>query len=256
MNDNPYQSPESTGKLPNSNAAVIGRYGLTFLGVLIALGLLVALLLPAMRPSRESVRRAQCTNNLKQIALGLLKCEEQYGVLPPAHTVDADGRPLHSWRTLILPFIDQPRLYDYIDLTKPWDDPANKVASETVLASYMCPTTFGTSGHTTYLAVLTSGGCFQATEGRKLSDITDPHDSTIMLIEVDAEHSVPWMCPADADLDLVLGLTKSESLAHNGRYNVATVNGRVFSVETSVDANKLRAMISIAGGDDAELDGD
>jgi len=256
MNDNPYQSPESTGKLPNSNAAVIGRYGLTFLGVLIALGLLVALLLPAMRPSRESVRRAQCTNNLKQIALGLLKCEEQYGVLPPAYTVDADGRPLHSWRTLILPFIDQPRLYDYIDLTKPWDDPANKVASETVLTSYMCPTSFGTSGHTTYLAVVTSDGCLRPTEGRKLSDITDPHDSTIMVIEVDTEHSVPWMSPTDADEELILSLASSESLIHDGRIAVATVTGRAVSLSTPTDAEELRAMISIAGGDDAELDGD
>ena len=45
-----------------------------------------------------------CVNNLKQIALALHNYEEVYKVLPPAYTVDAQGRPLHSWRTLILPY--------------------------------------------------------------------------------------------------------------------------------------------------------
>ena len=73
----------------------------------------------------------QCANNLKQIALALRNYESVYHALPPAYTVDAEGKPLHSWRTLILPYLEQQALYDKIDLSKPWDDPANKEAYET-----------------------------------------------------------------------------------------------------------------------------
>src|SRR5437016_2000216 len=88
--------------------------------------LLIALLIPATRSSaRPAARRAQCVNNLKQIAQALLNYEQAYGALPPAYTVDAKGRPLHSWRTLILPYLEQEPLYRTIDLSKPWNDPAN-----------------------------------------------------------------------------------------------------------------------------------
>ena len=61
----------------------------------------------AYRTPREAVRCAQCVDNLKQIALALNNYEQEYNALPPAYTVDADGRPLHSWRTLILPYLEE-----------------------------------------------------------------------------------------------------------------------------------------------------
>ena len=103
------------------------------------LALLIALLLPASRGSREAARRMQCSNHLKQIALALQNYADTYGCLPPAHTVDAEGKPLHSWRTLILPFMEQKELYDQIDLSKPWDDPANEKAMKTKISYYVCP---------------------------------------------------------------------------------------------------------------------
>ena len=84
---------------------------------------LIALMLPAMRSAREPARRTQCRYNLKQIGLALHEYEQAFGVLPPAYTVDAEGKRLQSWRVLILPYLDQAALYKLIDLTKPWDDP-------------------------------------------------------------------------------------------------------------------------------------
>ncbi len=102
-----------------------GFWPIKSLAVLAILALLIAFLLPATRSSRGAARRAQCTNNLKQIALALHNYEQAYKSFPPAYTVDANGRPLHSWRTLILPFLEQESLYRAIDLSKPWNDPAN-----------------------------------------------------------------------------------------------------------------------------------
>ena len=81
-----------------------------FLGVLGIIALVIALLLPLARNGAgPAARRAQCTNNLKQIALALHNYEQAYKALPPAYTVDAEGRPLHSWRTLILPYLEEER---------------------------------------------------------------------------------------------------------------------------------------------------
>ncbi len=106
---------------------------------------LVALMLPAVRRcAGEAARRSQCKNNLKQIALALHNYEAHYHALPPAYTVDGDGKPLHSWRTLILPYVDQQSLYSRIDLSKPWDDPANAEAlTANVANSLHCPSTPG-----------------------------------------------------------------------------------------------------------------
>ena len=49
----------------------------------------------------------------------------EYGVLPPAYVADASGRPMHSWRVLILPFLDQQSLYNQYDFREPWDGPHN-----------------------------------------------------------------------------------------------------------------------------------
>ena len=62
-----------------------------------------------------------------------------YKALPPAYTVDADGRPLHSWRTLILPYLEQEPLYQTIDLSKPWNDPANAKARRNRSSRFSLP---------------------------------------------------------------------------------------------------------------------
>src|SRR4030095_16557971 len=99
--------------------------------------------------------------------------ESNYHCLPPAYTVDAAGKPLHSWRTLILPYIENKKLYDQIDLSKPWDDPANRAAYETNLPFYRCPSGDAARRQTTYLAVVAPGGCFQGSQPRTLAEITD-----------------------------------------------------------------------------------
>ncbi len=77
-----------------------------------------------------------------------------YNSFPPAYTVDESGQRLHSWRTLILPFLEQDALYDSIDLSKPWDDPANRMAANTVIPAYACPSSASDPGMTNYVAVV------------------------------------------------------------------------------------------------------
>src|SRR5690606_10081573 len=121
---------------------------------LVAMGIVAFLLLPQVRSARGPAERSLCTSNMKQIVFGLLRYEEEHGTLPPAYTVDDEGNRLHSWRTLILPYLDEQELYDQIDLTRPWDDPVNATARETLVDVYICPASPGEEELTTYLAVI------------------------------------------------------------------------------------------------------
>ena len=220
------------------------------LAVVVIMGLLIALMLPAVRTAGPAARRTQCMNNLKNIGLALHNYADVYGGLPPAYTVDADGRPLHSWRTLILPFIDQAPLYGTIDLTKPWDDPANAQAHEAVVEAYSCPSTEAPRTHTTYLAIVAPGSCFRPTETRPLSEITKDHGETLMVVEVDPAQAIHWMSPVDADEKLVLGFGLKSESAHSGGRHALLADGKVELFPDDVRAAELQDRISISANGD------
>jgi prepilin-type processing-associated H-X9-DG protein len=228
------------------------RFGL--LRLLAALAGLVLLLLffsPIHRSggAREAARRSACTNNLKQLALAMLDYEQKYHALPPAYTVDAEGRPLHSWRTLILPFLEQEPLYESIDLAKPWDDPANAEALAHMPTWFRCPGLDAPPNATTYLALVGPDACLRPDRPRALAEITDPHEATLMVIEAPMDRAVPWMAPSDADAALFLGFRSGSRLAHEFGVNVVFVDGSAHFTKTNLDGRVGRALVTIDGGD-------
>jgi prepilin-type processing-associated H-X9-DG protein len=233
------------------------RRGFRFVEVFVVLGiivLLIALMLPAVRTSGEAARRAQCVNNLKQIGLALHNYELDHSMLPPSYSVDANGKPLHSWRTLILPYLEQEALYKTIDLSKPWDDPANAKARESEPLVYCCPSTVELKNTTTYLAIATPNGCFPPGEPRRLADV-ESRASTIAVIEVGEENAVPWMSPRDANESLVLSIGgPTTKLRHSGGVNVCLVDGSVRFLKASTSAKVRRGLISISRNDDPTSD--
>jgi type II secretory pathway pseudopilin PulG len=233
------------------------RRGNRLLELLVVMGiiaLLIALLLPATRTARPAARRAQCVNNLKQIALALHNYEQAYKALPPAYTVDANGRLLHSWRTLLLPYIEQVALYETIDLSKPWNDPANAKALKTAPPVYRCPESVGPPNTTTYLAVAGPGCCFTRGTPRRLAEITDRHQETLMVFETDEDHAVPWMAPVDADESVVLSLKTTTKLHHQGGTHASFVDGYVRYLKPSTSAAVLRALMTISGHEEIGSD--
>jgi hypothetical protein len=260
MSDNPYESPEAKGNVANLKRPWKTRI-FTYLSIAAILLVLVSLLMPATRDARGAARRTQCKNNLKQIALALYNYHDAYGAFPPAYTVDSNGRPLHSWRTLILPhikradqftieYVDQTAIYNSIDLSKPWNDPANAEAFKAVPNVYRCPSADLPPGFTSYLGVAGTDCCFSATAPRQFSEITDDLSTTLMVVEVAEENAVPWMAPQDADTQIVLSFTKGGKLAHTGGTQVALADGSVRFLSENMDPNTLRILTTIAGGED------
>ena len=248
MSGNFENDPEFDDAIPKPSS---GRR-FTLVRLLVGLGiigLLIALLLPATRSAGPAARRAQCQSNLHNIALALLSYEQTYNALPPAYTVDAQGRPLHSWRTLILPFLEQESLYQTIDLSKPWNDSANAKALETGVSIFRCPAAVGPKNTTTYLAIASPNGCLNLNEPRRLAEIVDAHESTLMVLEVGEENAVPWMAPVDANESLVLSLVPTTKLHHAGGMSACFVDGHVTFLKSSTPALVRRALMSITGDD-------
>ena len=115
--------------------------------VIAIIGVLVALLLPAVQAAREAARRAECSNNLKQIGLGLHNFHDTYERLPAGWVSEdpseIDGEPGWGWAAYLLPFIEQNNLKQgYIHLHHHIDDEDNAQARATYLDIYTCPSDF------------------------------------------------------------------------------------------------------------------
>ncbi len=247
---NPYNyDPNQQGYGPprKSNTGIIVAIVVAVVAVPVLLacaGVLVALLLPAVQASREAARRMSCSNNMKQIGLALHNYHDAYKAFPPAYTVDANGKRLHSWRTLILPFVEQKALYDQIDLDKPWDDPVNLPFANLDIPVYHCPSTPPAPGMTTYVAVVDPNGVFQGSTGTKISQITDGTSNTLLLYETDVARAVQWMSPDDLDLPTFVnagaGGTRSN---HAGGSNICLADGSVMFFAGSSDATTRQNLV-------------
>jgi prepilin-type N-terminal cleavage/methylation domain-containing protein len=131
----------------------LSRHGFTLVELLVVIaiiGVLVALLLPAVQAARESARRTQCINNLKQIGLGMHNHHDLFGRLPSAGGGTTGNPPTDrgewGWAYEILPYIEQGNVFDMT---------SDSQLRATIIKTYVCPTRrspmlFGGQGRSDY----------------------------------------------------------------------------------------------------------
>jgi prepilin-type processing-associated H-X9-DG protein len=183
-----------------------------------------------------------CTNNLREIILALHEYHDDYGSLPPAFTVGQNGEPLHSWRTLLLPYLQQEELYNQIRLHEPWNSQHNKRFAELPLSIFCCPT--AKSG-LSYLAITTDGAVFNGPNACSFQEMLDGTSNTIALIEV-SPLSKSWMEPVDFD---ERELAKKIQSPHLGGTQAAYVDGSVRFLQATIREQTLRALLTHSGGE-------
>lgn len=108
--------------------------------VIAIIGVLVALLLPAVQAAREAARRSQCQNNLKQLALAVHNFENQHKKLPLAYT-NRDESGMNNWVPFILPHVEQQNLVEGYDLNQNWWVEPNRTFVQVHLPVMICPST-------------------------------------------------------------------------------------------------------------------
>ena len=236
----------------------IGKTLAWLLIVVLGIVVLLGLLLPTHRSASEASRRMQCLSKLRQVGLAILIYEAQYHEFPPAYTVDENGKRLHSWRTLILPYIGRNDLYSKIDLSKAWDDPVHDAVRREKVSIFQCPTNdpLVPVGNTTYMVVVDANSCFRPGKSIALKDIIDRESETLLVCEADVTQSVPLMSPQDLDLNTVLAFSKNSKTAHPGGRQIVFVDGsgRFCSIANAPDF--VRAAMTINGNDSFYKDSD
>jgi type II secretory pathway pseudopilin PulG len=235
-----------------STAMIVLIIGAGLLAVVVVCGgVLAALILPAVQSAREAGRRTQCLNNLRQIDLALQNYHSAYGSFPPAYVADENGKPMHSWRVLILPFLDAQSVYDQYDFSEPWDGPNNSRLLALMPPVYACPSHPNTGSYTTsYAAVFGENSVFRGAAPTTFTDVTDGIDNTVMVGEA-ANANIPWMKPQDVDVTVHSSLGDRDGFSgdHRGVVLFAFCDGRVRALSLSIDPNVLKALFTRNGGE-------
>ncbi len=234
----------------NPKKQVTGK-GMAATGIVLgALMMIVTVLAALGAESVEPSRRAVCANNLKQIALAMQNYHEANGAYPPAAKYDANGKPLLSWRVLILPYVEQQGLYEQFHLDEPWDSPHNKPLADRMPSVFRCPSErLPSASLTTYLVVVDPRSMFTGeASGVSISNVGDGSAATLLVVE--AASSVPWSKPEDLSLapsDRPLGVGSK----HPGGLNASMADGSVRFIRTSgndaISPQDLRALATRDG---------
>jgi hypothetical protein len=141
---------------------------------------------------------------LSKLGLALHNYHARYESFPPAYVKGKDGRPAHSWRVLLLPFLGRQDLYDAYHFDEPWDGPNNARLVEQMPNVFACPARRAAPpGRTSYVAVVGSQTMWPGDRAMRIHDVKDGLSLTILLLEM-ADADIPWTEPRDVLLREIL----------------------------------------------------
>ena len=234
----------------------------TYLGPLGAAACLVvvaAFFLPAVRSARPAARRSQCKNNLKQIGLALHTYHDKYDCFPPAYIADSNGRPMHSWRVLLLPYLDQEIHYAQYRFDEPWNGPNNSKLADKILHVYNCPGENNAAGRsiatlTSYVAVVGPETAWPGSRSTAIGDIKDGTSTTLMIVEV-ANSGIHWMEPRDLHVEQMAPTINAKSgqgisSRHQAGAQALLADGSVRFISEKLTAESIQALLTAHAGDE------
>jgi Protein of unknown function (DUF1559) len=197
--------------------------------------------------------QADQTDDLAKIAAALRAYAEQNGSFPPAALADGAGKPLLSWRVLLLPYLGRSDLYVRFDFSKAWDDPANAALVREIPDVYTDGSDDG-SGHTDYAGVsggkqIFAGASAYLGGGVKPASVTDGTGMTIGVGPVGSQVTIPWTSPGDVAIGSHLKLGQADGFAGNGGVctPLAFLDGKVFTYLNDLSTATVKRWSTLAG---------
>jgi len=220
--------------------------------------LAILCLLPSGTP-KELARKMGCCHRLREIARAIEDYEAAKGEYPPAYLTGPDGKPWHSWRVLILPYLDRKDLYDQYRFDEPWDGPSNRKLHDAVVSQYHCPSDRRWTireTETSYVAMVGPETLFPGGRSVRRHDVTDNRLYTVMLVEM-RDSGIHWMEPRDLDMaTMPMAVNarggKGISSRHSDGAAAACATGLIVFLGNDTPPEKLRAILTIAGGEKVE----
>lgn len=178
-----------------------GAVGLAVGGMLalIACGLGVAFLAPALLNLKNQSQLSATETNLKLIAGAMQAYHDRWGSFPPAVTNGADGKPLHSWRVLLLPYLGRDDLYTQYNFREPWNSPNNQVLLRQMPEVFSAGAVTQ-AGTTPFVVVTGDQTMFPLSTTTSRSDAAKGTQSTVLVVE-SAMNPVEWTSPTDLSFD-------------------------------------------------------
>jgi len=236
--------------------------GQSFLACLILLAVLIGIFvsLPSLGP-RESGTRTICINNIANIAKALRGYYDANACFPPPYIADEQGHPMHSWRVLILPYMERKDIYAAYRFDEPWDGPNNRKLLEVALEVIRCPETGDEASPTDayYLAVVGPETMWPPEGGLTVERVTDGIENTIMLVEV-RDSGIHWMEPRDLEFDTMsfkINDAAGNAISSNhglfgpdrpGAY-VALADGSVEGLDVDTPPALVKRLLTANGGE-------
>ncbi|HEY2415819.1 MAG TPA: DUF1559 domain-containing protein [Pirellulaceae bacterium] len=204
--------------------------------------------------SREMSRKGYCQNNLHNITIALQNYHDVCGSYPPPFIADANGKPMHSWRALILPFVEQNELYEKYRFDEPWDGPNNRKLHDIQLKIFQCPSQENPrlSTETSYVVVIGPKTMWPAENSYvRNADIIDGLSNTLLLVEV-ADSGIHWMEPRDLHINqipMAINPSRGQGISshHKGGANAGFADGSVRFLDDNFPPADLRAALTAFG---------
>ncbi len=266
----PITIPRGASAMPASSSGSSSGITWIVIGVVVLFGLLacggvlLAILLPAVNAARTAARTNISQNNLSGMGKSLALYRATNGAkapFPAAYVADANGKPLYSWRVMLLPYMDRGDLYNKWDKTKAWDSPENKAISDTVLEMFHNPNeqSVGTT-FTDYVAVVGKETVFVPPPLRPIGNIPDGETYTVVVVEI-AHSKIHWAEPVDLDFSTMSMKINDpngnciSSSAPRGA-NVLFADGHVKPLDRNVSPTTVRAILTRDGNEEIPVDFD
>lgn len=218
---------------------------------LVVLVITVFLIVPAFRGANEANNRRICKNNLKMIGLALHNYHDVHATFPPAYVADKDGKPMHSWRVLLLPYLDRKDLYDQYRFDEPWNGPNNSRLASQMPEEFRCPSSTSGSPWTSYVGVSGPQAAFAGAKPIRLRDMVDGSSNTILVVESSGKR-VHWMSPDDIspeEFKRNIERAGENGTFHSGGCHVLLVDGTVRFLPTDTFPPTIEALLTRAGGE-------